>query len=194
MAFIDAINEVIRITKRPDKDADIRSQINRAISFFTLKTEFSKDLVESTLPIDATLYGDTVSIASLTRFRKFKYIKPTGKRYYLRTIDPVHLLTPQGQVQPNRFYVSANELTYTLSELNSSLEIGYYTYAPTLSADADTHWMLDMMYWAVIEKAASRIFFIIGDEQSAASYEKSAMDFYITGRNDFADQTSNESL
>jgi len=194
MNFLEAQNEVISHTKRPDKLVDIKSQLNRAIAFFTLKADFSRDLVETSIPADPALYGDTIDLTTLAvpfvRFRKFKYIKPTNVRYYLNTIDPTQLLTPQGRVQPNRYYVAGNSLTYTLSALTSVLECGYYQYAPLLVNNTDEHWMLDLMPWAVIEKAASRIFFNIGDETSAKSFEDSSMDFFLVGRRDFVDQTN----
>ena len=194
MNFLEAQDEVIAYTKRPDKLTDIKSQLNRAIAFFTLKANFSRDLVESSIPVDSTLYGDTVDLSTLAvpfvRFRKFKYVKPTGVRYYLNTIDPTQILTPQGIVQPNRYYVAGQSITYTLSALTAVLECGYYQYAPLLVNNADEHWMLDLMPWAVIEKAASRIFFNIGDETSAKSFEESSMDFFLVGRRDFLDQTN----
>ena len=86
MIFSEAVAEVISITGRPDKATDIASQLNRALSFFTLKAEWSQDLVEDSLAIDPDLYGDTISLASLVRFRKFKYLRPLAQRYYLRSI------------------------------------------------------------------------------------------------------------
>lgn len=195
MNFQQAQDEVIAHTKRPDKLVQIKSEINRAIAFYTLKADFSKDLVEASIPVDVTKYGDTVDLsalaAPLVRFRKFKYLKPTGVRYYLTTIDPTQLLTPQGQVQPNRYYVAGDNLTYTLSALTSVLECGYYQYAPLLVANADEHWMLDLMPWAITERAASRIYHSIGDEISSKSFEDSSMDFFLAGRRDFVDQTAN---
>lgn len=194
MALREAIDEVISKTKRPDKEADIRSEINRAIAFFTYKASFSHDLIEEQLTVDPGLYGDTISIASLTNFRKMKYIKPSAERYYLRTIDPTQLLTPQGQIQLNRYYIAGSELTYTLSKLTPTLEIGYYTYPTLLVADVDNHWMLDRLFWAVTEKAAARIFMQIGDETSFKGYEGSAMELFVAARRDFEDQTIQEAF
>ena len=194
MNFTEAIAEVTSITKRPDKAAEIRQNLNKAISFYTLKTEWMEDLVEASLAITATSYGETIALSSLTRFRKFKYVKPRGKRYYLTSIDPTQLLTPTGSLQPNRFYVAGSNLTFTLSELNTHLEIGYFCYAPTLteSAGSNSHWMLTKMPWAIIERAASQIFKSIGDDSSARFYEDSADEFFRTARRDFADLTSSQ--
>lgn len=195
MNFTEALDEVIGITKRPDKTSQIASNINKAIAFWTFKADFSRDLLEEEIPVDSTLYGDTIDLsllaAPLTRFRKMKYLKPRGERYLIKPIDPLDLLTPSGQVQPNRYYIAGNNLTYTFSKLNSILDIGYYSYAPILSG-LDTYWMLDLMPWAVTERAASQTFKAIGDDASAAFYERSSMEFFLAGRRDFADQTSDE--
>ena len=194
MLFSEAVAEVVSITGRPDKSTDIASQLNRALSFFTLKAEFSQDLVEVSLAIDPNLYGDTVSLASLTRFRKFKYLRPLAQRYYLRSIDPTQIFTPGQQIQRDRYYVGGTSITYTLSQLDSSLEIGYFTYAPVLTSTSgsDAHWMLNLMPYALVEKAAAKIFQLIGDDASFRFYEASAMELFVTGRKDFQDQTSQE--
>ena len=196
MLFSEAVAEVISITGRPDKSTDIASQLNRALSFFTLKAEFSQDLVETSLAIDPDLYGDTVSLASLTRFRKFKYLRPLAQRYYLRSIDPTQIFTPGQQIQRDRYYVGGTSITYTLSQLDSSLEIGYFTYAPVLTSTSgsDAHWMLNLMPYALVEKAAAKIFQLIGDDASFRFYEASAMELFVTGRKDFQDQTSQEAF
>lgn len=194
MIFSEAVAEVISITGRPDKAADIASQLNRAISFFCLKAEFSRDLLETSLAIDPTLFADTISIASLVRFRKFKYLRPLAQRYYLRSIDPTQIFTPEGNYQPNRYYVAGNTLSYTLSQLDTSLEIGYYQYPPVLSSTpgSDSHWLLDLIPYAAVEKAAAKIFQLVGDDSSYKFYEGSSMEMFVTGRKDFQDQTANE--
>lgn len=192
MDFTTAIAEVRNIVKRPDKQVEMAFQLNRAISFFTLKADFSKDLVESSLPIDPTLYGQTISLSTFPRFRKLKYLKPTSARYYLTEIGIDKVLTPGESIQLNRYFIAGSDLTITLSKLDSSLEIGYYTYAPILTETSpnNTHWMLDIMPYAVIEKAASKIFQSIGDDASARLYEGSATEFFLAARRDFADQTA----
>lgn len=191
MNFSEAIEEVLSITKRPDKTDAAASQLNKAIALFTLKSNFKLDLVEATVAVDSTLFGDTVDITDwgFTRFRKFKYIKPTGKRYYLKFVDPEQIFTPSGEIQRNRFYVAGNNLTYTLTELAETLEVGYYQYAPVLTEveDNNTHWMLDLMPYAVIEKAAAQVFKSIGDDTSARFYEASSMEFFLAARRDFED-------
>lgn len=191
MNFTEAIDQVVGLTKRPDKRAEAGHQLNRALSYFTLKAAFSKDLVETSIDLDPTLYGQSVSIASLTRFRKFKYIRPTSRRYYLTEIDPTQVFGPNSQIQPDRYFVAGSTLTITQSNLDSSIQVGYLTYAPTLTevSPNDVHWMLTMIPYAVIEKAAAKIFQQIGDETSWKIYEASSAELFLAARRDFELQT-----
>lgn len=185
MNFAAALAEVLRVTGRPDKVADATMAINKAISYCTLIGEFRKDTVESSIAIDPTLYGATISLASLTRFRRFKYIKPIGVRYYLKELDGDKIFTPKNSIQRDVFYVAGTSLTYTLGALATSLELAYYSYAQELdSVTNNTHWMLDMLPYAIIDLACARIFSIIGDDASAAKHEKSGMDFFLVVRRD----------
>lgn len=179
--------EVIRITKRPDKSIETIVAINKAISYCVLKGDFAKDLVEASLPIDPLLYGDTISIASLTRFRRFTYIKPTGKRYYLTPMPGDKIFIPKDQMQPNAYYIAGTSLTYTLSELNTALEVSYLTYAPTLDTTVlPTHWLLDMNPYAIIDLAAAFIFAGIGDTESANRHQALGYESFLTLRRDLA--------
>lgn len=194
MNFTEAIDAVVAVTKRPEKRPEIANRLNRALSLFTLKASFKKDLVEVSTTVDPTSYGQTIDLSAfspaLVRFRKFKYIRPTNQRYYLKFMEPEFILTPQGNIQPNRYYVAGNSVTFTLSNLTPSLEIGYYQYAPILTevSPNNTHWMLDLMPWALIDQAAASIFQSIGDEQSAKESLASSGTLFVTARNDFEDQ------
>ena len=190
MIFSEAVAAVTGLVKRPDKAIEIASNINKAISFFVLKGEFAKDLVEQSMPIDSNSLGQTIDLSTVVpavaRLRKFKYIRPRGQRYYLIEIDPSQVFTPAGIIQPNRYFLAGSNLTFTLSVAESFLEIGYYQYPSILTSvtGSDAHWLLDMIPWAVIEWAAAQTFQSIGDETSARYYQASAMAMYQTMKND----------
>lgn len=191
MIFSEAVAEVTSIVKRPDKATEIASNINKAISFFVLKGEFAKDLAEQSMPIDSTLLGQTIDLSTVTpaivRFRKFKYIRPRSQRYYITEIESNQVFTPSGIIQPNRYFIAGSNLTFTLSVPDSFLEVGYFQYPSILTpvTGSDTHWLLDMIPWAVIEWAASQVFQSIGDETSARYYQASAMGMYQTMKMDY---------
>lgn len=187
MNFPEVLAEVLRITVRPDKSVEAALAINKAITYMTLKGEFPQDMVEGSLAIDPTLYGDTVDISALARFRKFSYLKPTAVQYYLTKLDPDKIFTPKNKTQPNVYYTAGQNLTYTLSALTSSLEYGYFAYPPILDSTTNkTHWMLTSIPYAVIDLAASLVFAGIGDDASARKHEISGMDMYRTFRSDLA--------
>ena len=194
MDINQAVTEVLTITARPDRATEILSALNAAISFYSTKATFAQDLVETSIPISPTEYGGTIQFNSasptpvVSRFRKFKYVKPYGVKRYLRPIGSDKIFTPKDQVQLDKYYVGGNNLTYTLSALAPSLEVGYYQYPPVLDVSVvTTYWMLDLMPWAVIDKASARIFRSIGDDTSAIAYERSSMELFLTARRDFED-------
>ena len=194
MDINQAVTEVLTITARPDRSAEILSALNAAISFYSTKATFAQDLVETSIPISPTEYGGTIQFNAISptplvaRFRKFKYVKPFGVKRYLTPIGSDKIFTPKDQVQLDKYYVGGNNLTYTLSALAPSLEVGYYQYPPVLDVSTvTTYWMLDLMPWAVIDKAAARIFRSIGDDTSAIAYERSSMELFLTARRDFED-------
>lgn len=192
MTLVEAIEEVILITKRADKRAEIISNINKAIAFWTLKANFARDLVEATLTLDANAYSQAIDLSTeLTRFRKFKFIRPTSRNYFFQPIDPLQVIGPNNRVQTDRYYVVGQTLNITQSQLDSTAEIGYYQYAPLLvEGTLEAHWMLDMMPWAVTERAASQIFKSIGDESSSTHYVATSMEFFLAARRDFADNVA----
>lgn len=186
MNFLEVVDEVIGITSRPDKSKEISSAVNAIISMLLAKADFYNDLVETTLAVDGTLYGQSVSLASLTRFKKFKFVKTPGVKGYITPIDPTQILTPKNNIQPNRYYVGGTSLTFTTSTLSPTLEVGYYAY-PAILSGTDTHWLLDKSPWCVIDLVAAKIFRSIGDMEAARAYEASGKEAFQTARNDFAD-------
>jgi hypothetical protein len=194
MEFAEALSEAIGITARPDKSTETESAINATISLYTTKVNWAKDLVETSLVVDPTLYGATlqfnnvVPTSLVTRFRKFKYVKPRDVKRYLHPIGADKVFTPGEFIQRDVYYVGGNSITYVLRELTPSLEIGYYQFPYKLDLVTNkTHWMLDLMPWAVIDKACARIFRSIGDDTSAKSYESSAYELFTAAKRDFED-------
>lgn len=89
MNMTEAIAEVVSITKRPDKVEEITSNLNKALAFFTLKANFTKDFVELSLPINPTDLGQTLDLSDIAlgfvRFRKMSFLRPRGQRYFKMT-------------------------------------------------------------------------------------------------------------
>lgn len=187
-----AIAKVARIVERPDKNARILDCINEAILMYSKKADFSQDVVETSLVISPTSYGDTISLSGLTGFRKVHYLKPTGARFVLKEIDPNQLLSDGGILLKNRFYVAGSNLTYVLADLYPSLELGYYKLPAELDTITNTtHWMLEVMPYCIINKVAASIFFMVGDDASARYYLSLSTEEFKVTRSDLSSQVGN---
>lgn len=195
MNFNEAVAEVIAMTSRPDKATAISSAINAVLSLCTMKASFARDLVETTIAVDPTLYGDTIQFNNalptplVTRFRKFKYVKASGVRNYLRQISPDQIFSPGNAIQRDIYYVGGDNFTYVLSDLTPTLEIGYYQYPEILTGTTgkNDHWMLELMPWTIIELAAARIFKSIGDDTSFRVYQATGDESFRINRADHED-------
>lgn len=180
-----ALDEILRTIKRPDKEVEALSALNAAVSFFTIRGEFSKDLVETSLNIDPSSYGSSIDISTLERFRRFKYVKLVGEKGYLTPTDPTKIFHPTGSMKVNTYYVAGSNLTYILSKLGASLEVGYMVYAPALTV-YNTHWMLDMAPQMIIDWACGRMFRDLGDDGSADRHDGYANGWFKILLNDQA--------
>jgi hypothetical protein len=167
-------------TKRPDKIAEIKNAINAAIEFYSNSSDWSNDLVETTVNINSTLYAQSLTIASsFTRFKKIKYIRPTGWQKYLTWWDPATIFDENQNEIVNTWYRSNSNIIFKLSTLASSLEIGYLQYHNYLVADSDTHWMLDIFPQMIMDKACERIFSLIGNDTESVLYRGFAAAHYV---------------
>lgn len=196
MNFNDLVTEIRGITARPDKTTEIVHALNSVLSLCSIKANFAKDLVETSIPISPTLYGDTIqfddpALPYVSRFRKFKYVKPAGEKRYLMPIGADKLFTPENVVQLDRYYIAGNNFTYTLSKLNTSLEVGYFQYPPVFAeTNTTSYWMFDLMPAALVDLACARIFRSIGDDASSRMHQESGEAIYKAARRDFEDSIS----
>lgn len=193
MNFTELSDAVLAIVKRPDKMPQIGHAINSAISRTLFKTEFTHDLVEATIPLDDTLYTQTVNLPSLaaplTRFRKWKYVKLTGVLGYLSPIDPQNVFVPGGVQQVNYYYMIGSDLTIIAGSLSASLEVGYYQYPPVLSG-VNTFWLTELCPYGLINRAAGEVFALIGDTASAQVYMTIGEEQLQIMANDLRDQVT----
>jgi hypothetical protein len=192
MNFLEAQDAIIQLVKRPDKRTDIKGHINRAIGLFAAGGTFFADLVELTHTIDGTQYAQSFSVATtpFARFRKIKYIRPTGWKRYLNWRDPSTVFDTNGCESLNVWYRAGNNIVFKVSTLINTLEIGYYQYHTILVDDEDTDWMLDEMWPAVHDIAGSYAFGTIGNQDEKRSYFALGMDQYRVYQKDLGDGVS----
>lgn len=191
MNFTEAQGAVLGLIKRPDKAAAVGVAINAILSRNVLKTEFTQDLVEATIPLDSNEYSQTIDLTTLvdplTRFRKWKYVKLPGVLGYLKPIDPLNVFVPGGFTQTDCYYMMGSKLTVISSSLASSLLVGYYQYAPVLSG-SNEHWLLTLCPYCVIYQATGEVLISMGDTSTGKTYLAMGQQMYEVAANDFRDQ------
>lgn len=192
MIFGDAVNLINSITKRPDKSDDVKAAINRTIGNFATLGTFAHDLSEpAAIAISGSLYVQSLdlTIAPFTRYRKMKYLRPSGYTKYLKQRDSSRIFVG-GEEMRDVWYQSGTNIIFKLCNLQSSMLVGYYQYHAALVADADTDWMLDLMWPAVHACVLADIFDEIGDDASAQRYAKRWPVLFEAYRNDLKDGVS----
>jgi hypothetical protein len=184
MNFSEAVAEVVETSKRPDLIGRIRREINAAVSFYCADYDWDRDLIESSPAIDATEYTQAIALSTLTRFRKFKYIRRAPKAYLTLVGNQDILKGDPNCLLQDKYYIVGDNVNLALARLASSVDIGYYAYPPLLSdgVGSSTHWLLDMSPYMIIDRALGSIFASIGDEKSAAMQRGLAREAYLALR------------
>jgi hypothetical protein len=171
MNFTEVVNQVIATTLRPDKINDIRNDVNAAVNFCCAGTDFARDLQERSITIDSGLYAQSMLLSEFTRFRKFKYLRPTNRNKYLTLADPAKIFSPRGCEEVDTYYIAGDQVNYKLGTLASTMYIGWFAYPPTLTDAAPTFWLLEAAPFMIIDWAIAKTFRSIGDDTSATKHE-----------------------
>lgn len=172
MNFGEAADYLANKVKRLDKAPDAETYINQAISIFAT-SNFFHDLVELDVALAAQDYIQAIDITAspFIRFRKVKYLRPTGYRKYLAWVDPSRIFTG-GCEQTDSWYRSGNYLRFKLSNLQATLAIGYYQYHLPMTAAENTDWMLTEMFPAIEAYALSELHDDIGNVDEAGRWQR----------------------
>lgn len=184
MNFTEAVNEVIAITKRPDKIGAIQREVNAAINFFCLEADFARDRTEQTIAISAASYAGNIAMSDLTRFRKVDCLRYADRNKFLSLLDPKYIFTKEGCEITDVYYIAGSQINYKLANLSSSLLIAYYSFPPIL-AGTETFWLLDVSPYMVIDRVASKIFANIGDDASARTHAAFSLEAYTSAKRDY---------
>lgn len=175
MTFAEIVNAVIDATARPDKVVAIKRAVNNKLSQVSAIGDFNRDLEEVEPNVSALGTAFTISLDTMPRFRKIKYIKPTNRNVYIEAVDPtkVFIKNSCGVVTELRdcYYLAGNNLRISLANAATTIAIGYFAYPAQLVQDTDTHWILTASPDVIIAGAAANIFAEIGDDASANSQE-----------------------
>lgn len=191
MQFGEMVIWVTSVTKRPDKNQDIKDAINAAILKYSLAASFADDRLEGTTVINAQQYAQSLIISTnLPRFRRIVYLKRTGQRGYLKMRQPNRIFDESGCQAIDVWYRSGDNLVFSMSALASSLDWCIMQYPPKLVNDADVFWMLDKIHPVIHAAACSDIFDSIGEPTDAKAKLARAESLFAIAKEDFEDAST----
>lgn len=185
MNFTEAVKEVLAIVKRPDKIGDIRREVNSALNWCCIETEFARDLIEATVPVDPNVYVQSLALDMFTRFRKFEYLKAPTAKCTLASIAPNAVFT-NGREAINSYYIAGNSVVLKTASLQNSMQAGWFAYPPTLTDTNPNYWLLETSPYMIIDRAASKVLTNIGDDASASRHMNQFTVAYLSARRDLA--------
>lgn len=181
---------VLRTIKRPEKAVEVVDAINAAIELASTQGDFAFDLVEGTKAIDGTLYAQNIVIStSFPRFRKIKYLRPSGYSRYVTWRDSSRIFQ-DGKENVDVWYRSGDNVVFKLSNLQTEMLYGYYAYPARLTSTNGTNGYTDMMSAAIHDLACGRVYEDMGNAQEAARLEKRGMDLVLKHQRDKQDGVS----
>lgn len=176
---------VLRTIKRPEKAVEVVDAINAAIELASTQGDYAFDLVEGELTIDGSLFAQNIVIStSFTRFRKIKYLRPSGFNEYLKWRDPSRIFQ-QGKEMLNVWYRSGDNIVFKLSDLQTKMKYGFFQY-PTRIASGSNNYTTQMPS-AIHDLACSRLYEDMGNEAEAGRLERRALKFLIAHKQDKQD-------
>jgi len=189
MNFSTAWQQLIDQIHRPDKVADAKAAINEAIAVLSSRP-FARDSASATLTLVSTDYlqGIDVTTSPFTRFKKVKWLRPTGYKKMVTFRDPAKIFL-NGHECLDVYYIEGTNLIFKLSALQSAAYCGYFQYHAPLVATSDTDWMLDMMWPCVSAYALKTLFGQIGDDQERARYDAEYLRLWDIAFRDLGDGT-----
>ena len=178
MNFTEAVNEVLSVLKRPDKLADVRREVNSAITHFCSDASFDRDRTEASVAISSSEYTQEVALSNLTRYRKMWYVKLGGTKHYLKKLDET--LLGKTCDMKDRYYVVGSSIRISSTSLAATLDIGYYQFPPYLTDAAPDFWMLEEQPYMVVDRALSKLFDAIGDAESSRRHELASVSAFTS--------------
>ena len=166
------VDEVLAMTKRPDKAAAAVRAINKACQRIAIQHKLRPDHNEVPWivdPVGATEFNIPLSV--MPSFRAIDYIKPADRDIFLTKINPKELFcssTPKTDV----YYITGADVIVRLKVASASLILAWYRYPAVLSQNTDENWCTVTYPYTVLDGAAAIIFNEIGDDTSYRLHEE----------------------
>jgi len=166
---------ILSTIKRPEKAAEVVYAINAAIEKASTQGDYAWDLVEGSISLDATVYAQSIAISSsFQRFRKLKYLRPSGYKKVLQWKDPSRIFD-KGIETVDCWYRAGDNIIFKLCHLQSSARYAYYAYPTRLTAAGHTNNYTVQMPTVLHDLACARLYEDMGNEAEAGRLERRAL-------------------
>lgn len=169
MTFDEAVDAVLLKIDRPDKSEEAVLAVNQAIHFCTIEGNFFRDLIEVASVTHTSNEENTVhniALADLPLFRKVVYLKPANEGRSLDHLDPSAITNKNNMSRCNVYYLNGSTILAKTKHAVTEFDIGYMAY-PAVLASGDSHWMLDVSPYMIINYAAYVVYTQVGNTKEA---------------------------
>lgn len=216
--FSALVDDVISISLRGDRQADIYRYIWQTIRECQVKAFFAADRVEDSLSVDANPFvWEAPNIFRMMETVKYPYYDTQGNPIFPKYITPGKLQSREdyfyyrsgtafvfGGLEAGveisiSYFVYALQLLYYVADARPArfdLETQTWTYltavtdAEKLIAQAlSTNWLIYRWYSLILEGTLAKLYKVVGDDRAAASYS-----LYKQSQNDLMAGEPYESL
>lgn len=184
----DIVSEVLKLTKRPDKEDLAFQKLNKAMRKLSTSAELAQDLNELVhYFVTPTEVVQQLPLSQFPKFRKFCYILPVGYKRPLRLITPDDIFDLNCREALDVYYVAGSQVRMNLSVPQAAVKIGYFEYPPTIAKTTNWQqqispgvfaevypWLCNIAEYVLIDLVAADIFRSIGDDTSAQAHEADA--------------------
>lgn len=172
MTLTEILDAVASRTKRPDREAEILLAVQEATLFCHSFDFFRRDLAEVPIPYgDQGLSSGQILLDDivLPAFRKISYWRkwdPIGRiaGSYLSPCEPDALFTSYSLKKQDVYYVAGRVVNWLSSTNDTAHIIGYWR-LPDISKSRYTSWIATVQPFAIINRAAAKIFRTVGQQE-----------------------------
>jgi len=177
----DIIDAVVTRTKRPDLQDEIWLNIQQATLTAHNKDFFKRDLAEVPLVYNPTIIKGQIIVDSvLPAFRKICYIRkydPDTQTLgsFLTEVEPDKQIDYWNRAKADVYYIGGKVVNWQASTEEKAHIVGYWRF-PDVSKEKYDSWIADMYPFCIIERAVSKIFRTIGQEDQARSLQQDIME------------------
>lgn len=179
MTFDELYEEVIKVTKRPELEAETILAIKRATLLLHSSDNYARDLIIGSYTLPVAGYAASIELNQFPRLRTFSWVREktltgnTGEEIMLDPLDSDMIFDEYLVEKTNYFYVAGAVLNVKCSNVLSAIDYAYFA-LPSTVYETYNSWIAEQYPYAIVDEAASSIFKLIGKDDEASRYKEAS--------------------